>query len=72
MIDDFWDDENTTDTQLTPILCLACEGKYQTLFSTTDGRHIMTRCRWCTNGAMTREQMLKWNKYYYEKEKNKK
>ena len=60
-------DDYKLDDDLTPILCMACEGKYRIMNDTSDGRHIMVRCRWCTMGAMNQEQFIKWNKYIREK-----
>jgi len=65
-MNDNWDDQTDQD-ELTPILCLACEGQYRILHDTLDGRYIMARCRWCTQGAMNQTQFIEWTKYCQEK-----
>ena len=55
------------DDDLTPILCLACEGKYRKLYDAEDGRHMMIRCRWCNMGAMNQEQLRKYMEYCRER-----
>jgi len=47
---------------LTPITCLVCDGKYLDLQPSSSVRGVFTyqRCRWCTMGAMSGEQVVSW------------
>lgn len=52
--------ENIPDPPETLVTCLACGGDHEKLYSKADGTYAMSRCAWCTHGAMTAKQVAKW------------
>lgn len=43
----------------TKVTCYACGGQYERVEETFRG-HRMSKCRWCTNGAMSPDQVRAW------------
>jgi hypothetical protein len=48
-----------TDDDKTPILCLACGGKYEIV---VDYIHL-DRCQWCFRGQMSETSLEKWKQH---------
>lgn len=48
------------DRDKTPILCLACGGRYRTSRREDDGTYIDVQCRFCLDGSMSPSQFRVW------------
>ncbi len=60
--------EWSKEEQPTLVTCLSCGG-HHTVESTVRGRYQKHTCRWCTQGAMTAEQVRVWNEQGAKKKK---
>jgi hypothetical protein len=54
----------------TIVQCLACGGNYVLVSEDPDGKYKVARCRWCTNGGMTREQLKIWREHVIRRKSN--